>query len=40
MLPLQMPVGQQRPAAAEPEAEAPVDDLKPFERGPEITEVR
>ncbi|HCE60952.1 MAG TPA: DUF3710 domain-containing protein, partial [Janibacter terrae] len=42
MLPLTMPSTQRaaRPAADEP-ADAPVeDDLRPFERGPEITEVR
>ncbi|WP_338538218.1 DUF3710 domain-containing protein [Janibacter terrae] len=42
MLPLTMPSTQRsaRPAADEP-ADAPAeDDLKPFERGPEITEVR
>lgn len=42
MLPLQMPPSDaEREAAAEAEGEdADGDDLKPFERGPEITEVR
>lgn len=46
MLPLKMPVNA-RDAAQEPEADADTsdtaadkDDFKPFERGPEITEVR
>jgi hypothetical protein len=42
LLSLRLPdAGQQQAAAAEEEAEAPrAEDLKPFDRGPEITEVR
>lgn len=40
MLPLKMPVARQPRSQAPTEPEGPVDDLKPFERGPEITEVR
>ena len=42
MLPLQLPNAEQPDDADDPEdAEGTaVDDLNPFERGPEITEVR
>lgn len=41
LLPLRLPDTQAEAAAPEAEGSAPaVEDLKPFERGPEITEVR
>lgn len=40
MLPLQMPKAAAAQETAESDEDEPVDDLKPFERGPEITEVR
>jgi len=41
LLPLRLPEAQNAAQADEPEPGAPrADDLKPFERGPEITEVR
>lgn len=40
MLPLQMPEAPQEQSAADEDVDEQTDDLKPFERGPEITEVR
>ncbi|WP_084349379.1 DUF3710 domain-containing protein [Janibacter limosus] len=40
MLPLQMPEAPQEQTAADEDVDEQTDDLKPFERGPEITEVR
>jgi Protein of unknown function (DUF3710) len=42
LLPLKLPEvpGDAQPEGAEPDAEPSADDLNPFERGPEITEIR
>ncbi|KRE36874.1 hypothetical protein ASG73_11095 [Janibacter sp. Soil728] len=40
MLPLQMPTAPSGQDPVEEDGDAQVDDLKPFQRGPEITEVR
>ena len=40
LLPLRLPDAQDAAQAEGPGAEAPGDELKPFDRGPEITEVR
>ncbi len=40
LLPLRLPDAQDAAQAEAPDADAPGGELKPFERGPEITEVR
>jgi hypothetical protein len=42
LLPLKLPEvpGESQPEGTEPAAEGSGDDLNPFERGPEITEIR